>query len=131
MLIRSRQLIEKRRLAAVLVAYQREGELCSVRERILSLFLMVSSFFTETRVFCLVLTVIRFFLCAGAFMDRCYLYLLCIRNTQGQFVPVYAHLDRISHGSKLYELYLRSRYDSHVQQMLTKGAFASDRFYYR
>ena len=79
----------------------------------------------------LILSVIRFVLHARALMDRSYLYLLCVRNAKGQLVPVYAHFDRIAHGSKLYELYLGSGYDSHVQQMLAKSSLSSDRFYDR
>ena len=130
-LVGSRQLVEEGRLAAVLVSHESECQSRAFRQGILSLLLVVSALFTEARMLRLILSFIRFILHSGALMYRYYLYLLCIRNTKGQLVPVYAHFDRIAHGSKLYELYLGSRYDSHVQQMLAKSSLSSDRFYDR
>ena len=127
-LVRARKLVEKGRLAAVLISCQCKGKLGSLRQRIFVCFRMVLSPFSKARV-------LRS-LYGGLFISFCFsclflfrnlhrltvsvgnLNFFCVGKSERQLISVYQKLHWVPHRSVFYQCYLGSRYHSHVKEML-------------
>ena len=104
MLIRTGQLVKQGGFSTVLIASQGKGQGFTVRKGIFSLFYMIPSTFSKSRM-------IDDLLIRRTRLRHCILYLsnfnfFCICQTQGQFVTVYPHLHRISHRCIFHHRYL-------------------------
>ena len=126
MLVGAGELVEERGLAAVLVAYQREGERGPLRKGIARALGVKLALLAETGV--------RGGLAFGAVLpvDGCRLNglnadLLRVGNTQCQLIAVQAQLHRVAHRGQLDHRHLDAGDQTHVQKMLAQCAFSADR----
>ena len=78
MLIRACELVEQSCFSAVLISDESKCQSSAVRNRIFSFLLVISSLFTEARMFCLIFFIDRFAVSTGLIVCKQYLYLLCI-----------------------------------------------------
>ena len=124
-LIGAGELVEERRLAAVLVAYEREGEHRVVRERIAAALRVELALLAEAGVLLAVLhrlpDVIGRLFFAGLDLDP-----VRIRKTQREHIAVQAQLHRVSHRGELLHRDLRAGEHAHIQKMLAQRAFTAD-----
>ena len=131
-LVRARQLVKKRRLAAVLVARERERQQLVIRQRVLTLAHMVAAALAEARMVrrlmrdlddrMLVRLPLRQLLDAD---------LLRIVDAQRQLILVDAELDRVPHRGELHQRDLRPRYHAHVEEVLPQRPLPADRAHHR
>ncbi len=120
------QLIEQGSLAAVLIAYQCEGQLCPFRQRVAAAFGMKPSFLSKTGMQRLLRGLLfRTYLCS----DRLYLNLRGIGQSESKLIAVDPKLNGITHGSKFYDCDLRTWDYAHVKKMLAQGALSAYAFY--
>ena len=137
MLVGSGQLVKQRGLAAVLITDQSKRQRGALRQRILRLLFMITSFFSQTRM-------LRFCprsVIAGARRGSEWLqnfsfrrsFENCIRRDplrickpQGQFIAVYPELHRIPHRRIFYQFNLCPRDQSHIQKMLAESPFSAN-----
>ena len=131
-LIGAGQLVEQRGFAAVLVSGKRKGQRRSLGNRMFIGFYVIFAAFTETRM----RGGIRDGLGRSGFLCRLSRHRLNfnffgICQTQGQLVAVDAKLHRVAHRCKFYQGDLCAGNDTHVQEVLTQGAFATDGCYNR
>ena len=131
MLIGSRQLVEQRRLSAVLIPRKRKRELCSLRQRMLRRGIMEFSAFTESGMAVLPKSCVFWGLFAQdpghllLFAQR-HLDLLCIIDPQSQVIPMDAQLHRVTHRCIFDHFHDRSGNHPHIQKMLAQSALSSD-----
>ena len=125
-LVGTGQLVEQGGLAGVLIADQREGQFCSIRQGIAAALGMETAFLTETGVFRGALRDPFFF--GGFVIQRDDADLFRFRQAQGKFVPVDPKLHGVSHGRQLDHRHFRAGDHAHVQEVLAQGAFAADGF---
>ena len=135
MLVGAGELVEERRLAAVLVACQREGEHGAFRQGILVLLLVVAAAFAEARVLQEIRQRGDFFPAVVGFLFsvafrrpdavRVDTYLRGIRDSHREGVAVDHQFHRIPHRGIFGEGHLRSGDDSHVEEVLAQGSRAS------
>ena len=126
MLIGAGQLIEQRRLAAVLVSHECKGENRSLRKRCPVSLAMIFSVLAESRVIC-VLDGLDSLVLIASFFDEIDPDLLRIGKPQRQLISMNLQLHRVAHRRKFHHRELCSRDDAHVEEMLPESAFAPDR----
>ena len=126
MLLGTRQLVEQSCLSAVLIAHQRERQLCSVRKRIAAALRVKDAFLAQTGVHCLFLCS---FLGSDAWRDGFHGYLSGVGKAEREFIAVDAQFDGIAHRCELHHGDFRAGDHAHIQKVLSEGAFAADTFY--
>lgn len=132
MLVRARQLVKKRRLAAVLVARERERQQLVIRQRVLALAHMVAAALAETwMVRRLVRDVDDRMLVRLPLRQLLDADLLRIVDAQRQLILVDAELDRVPHRGELHQRDLRPRYHAHVEEVLPQRPLPADRAHHR
>ena len=125
-LVGTGQLVEQGGLAAVLVADQRKGQLCAVRQGIAAAPGMETAFFTQAGM--LLGTLGFLFLIDGFLADRGNFNLLRVCKAESQLISVDPQLHGVSHRSQFDNGNFRTGDDAHVQEMLAQGAFTADGF---
>ena len=134
-LVRSGELIEQGRFAAVLIACQRESDRRTLRQRATVRLDMINTALAKPRMVrfhrraCLFLTavsilhllLIRIFarICRGLWTDGFSDYGFCLNffgigNAECQFIAMDSKLHRIAHRRQLHQLDFRARYDAHI-----------------
>ena len=125
MLAGSGELVEQRRLSAVLVARQGEGQHRALRQGMLRLLQMKFSSLAKAR---MGHRRPRLFLRrALGVPDVFYLYLLRVRQAQGQLVAVDAQLHRVTHGRVFPHGHVACGNQSHIEEVLPQGSFPAHR----
>ena len=121
-LVGARQLVEQRRLAAVLVANEGKSQPRPLRQRVPAALRVELALFAQARVFRLSRILRgRFFpFDRGLHVDPGR-----VRQAQRQLVAVHAQLHRVAHGGQLFQRHLRARYHAHIQEVLPQGALAA------
>ena len=121
----SGQLVEERRLAAVLVADEGKGEERAVRQRIAASLRMEAPAFAETGV---LIAQIRdlFFLFRAFFGQRSDADLPGLVQAESQLVAVDADLQGVAHRRVLDHGHFGTGNDPHVEKMLAQRALAAD-----
>ena len=123
-LIGAGQLIEQRRLAAVLVPRERKGQLRALFERGFGLLDVEASFLAETGV--LALDLRQRLLPNGRRVGRLDFDVRGVVKPQGQFIAVNAQLHRVAHRGELHQRDCRAGDHAHIQKVLPQRAFAAD-----
>ena len=122
-LFRTRELIEQRRLAAVLIADQGKSQYGSLGKRIAAAFRMEPPSFAQT-----VMLVhdprIALSLRNGC-GNRAHFDLACVVKPERQLITMETDLHRIAHRRILHDLYLCAGDDPHIEKMLTQRAAAA------
>ncbi len=120
MLVRSGELVEQRRLAAVLIARQRESEHGSLRKLLTGGLHVIPSIFAETRMLRLIGETaghsLRF---AGGCVHAVNPDLCRLLQPERQFVAPDLKLHRIAHRGEFDQTNLHARDQSHIQKMLS------------
>ena len=123
MLFRTRELIEQRRLPAVLIADQGKSQYGSLGKRIAAAFRMEPSAFPQTVMLVhdprIVLPL------RHGCRDRSHFDLARVVKPERQFITVEADLHRVSHRRILHDLYVGAGDDPHIEKMLTQRAAAA------
>ena len=126
MLIRSRQLVKKRRLSAVLIAHQRICQQRSLRQWIFILFRMILSFLAKARMFrCL--QPFHAGVVPGSLINRRNLDLIRFCQPECQLISVNLQLHGISHWCQLHYGHFCPGDHSHIQKMLAQCPLSSYR----
>ena len=123
-LVGAGQLIEKRRLTAVLVADEGKAQHRSVRQRIAAALRMELSFLAETGVSRF--SAFRPFFLFRRPLDFADLDLLRVCQTQRQLVAVDAQLHRVAHRRELDQRDLGARDHAHIEEVLPQRALSPD-----
>ena len=128
MLVRARQLVKERRLAAVLVARERKRQQLAVGQRVLALPHVVAAALAEAwMVRRLMRDVDRWMLVRLPARQLLDTNLLRIVDAQCQLILVDAELNGVPHRRELHERDLRARYHAHVEEMLPQRSLSADR----
>ncbi|CDD53729.1 putative uncharacterized protein [Ruminococcus sp. CAG:379] len=126
MLIGAGQPVKQGGLAAVLVSHQGKGQHLFLRQGAFSCLGVILAPLSQARVGNIPQAPLGYSGCRGS-GDLLHEDLLRIRQPQGQLIPMYPQLQRISHGRKLDQCHLRIRDQTHIQKVLPQGAFSPNR----
>ena len=125
MLIGAGELVEQGGLSAVLVADQRKGQRCTIRQRVAAALGMEPAAFAQTWV--------GHFGCrlqgsAGRLRrrQRCHCDLIRVRKSQCEFIAVKHQLHGIAHGGVFDHRDLCAGDHAHIQKVLAQGAVSAD-----
>ena len=124
MLFCARKLIEKRRLAAVLVANQSESQYGAVGERIAAALRVETSSFPQPEM--LAHRRLRCRLLPDGFGNGFHFYFCGIVQAERQLISVKTDLDRIAHRRIFYDFDVGTRDNPHIQEVLPQRAAAAD-----
>ena len=125
MLIRSRQLVEQRSLAAVLVSCQCKGQQLSFRQWMLLCLIVVLSALSKAGMRnCFRIRLLFFFYSVPHLING---NPSGIGEAECQFIAVNPHFHRVSHRCILYHRHFRPRNDSHIEEVLPQRALSSYR----
>ena len=126
MLVGAGELVEKRGLAAVLIACKRKGERRALRKRMLVGFDMIASALAESRVVSVVNAQrgggrggVRVLNGTDADLFR-------VGQPERQLIAVQPQLHRVAHRGVFHQRDLRTRNHAHIQEMLPQRSFAAD-----
>ena len=132
MLVCAGELIKERGLAAILVARQSEGQHAPLGQGIAVPPGVISAALPQARMLRPGLPSVRFIgesrISFCLFPNRGHLYFCRVVKPQCQLVAVDQQLHRIPHRGELDKLHLRAGDQSHIQKMLSEGAFPAHRF---
>lgn len=133
MLVRARQLVEKCRLAAVLLSGESESQLRAFEKRRFVRLVVVDARFAQARVGVMVgkgsdieLVIILKIIVFRVFGSTAWFYLNQggIGFAQGECVAVNHHLHRVAEGSEFHQFNDRIGDEAHVQKVLSALAFS-------